>query len=75
MVTTDRQSQQTKHYQDYYQYLMQKAKTAIDDYILGLGLDDFLEEAVKCAISAREYRLEFERVSGFKIALPKAGND
>lgn len=39
----------------------------IESYILGFGFENDLLSAEKCAKTAREYRLEFERLTGIKL--------
>lgn len=75
MVTTDRQSQQTKRYQDEYQYQLKKAESHIESFVFGVGLDLDLEEAVKCAIAARQCRIEFDRLGSFNLKTEDINTD
>lgn len=70
---TDAQIEQAKYYADYYRYMTNKAKTALENYIFG-GLEIEIDEAAKFARIAKEHREEFERLTRIKLKVTEGIN-
>lgn len=69
-MTRDRQYEQRESNGVTYRYYMTRATNLIEGFVLGLGFEQDLEEAVKCAKMAREHRLEYEKLGGFQLKKP-----
>jgi hypothetical protein len=63
---SDKVIQQAKFYQDYYRYKMNEAKMYLECFIFG-GIESDLEEAMKCARTAKAHRAEFQRLTEIEL--------